>query len=422
MNKEGRIFRISDSLEEKIFLFLIGCVVLTMPLKPATNWIISLVLVLFWLMFQKKNLSFESLRSRTSLLLTIFFILSLIALLYTENLEVGLSKLQNRSLLILFPVIFGTVKTDVKKTERAVTEIFILTFFLAGIVCEVVAFNAYRQDGSLTHFSGHPLVEWMMYPYVFVMNCMVAIIFLFEKLGDNSNSGRLFQSRKVILIFIAFFTTFIFLVSIKLVIINWLVITLMYGYRLTNSKRHFFGLMLAISVLTACAVLLVPALRLKATEVLNTKENTIPLDVDASLGRTWNGIALRKAIWTCSLDVIKQNFWIGTGPGDTQDKLQEAYEARKFYFASRYNTYHAHNQYLQTLLNFGVIGLVVFFITHFVILIFRMRHSFVFVTFTLSILMMFWTESMLEVNKGILLYAFFSSFIVFITLSDRQKV
>ena len=40
-----------------------------------------------------------------------------------------------------------------------------------------------------------------------------------------------------------------------------------------------------------------------------------------------------KAVWTCAADVVSQNFWWGTGTGDAQDALQQAYEARQFYFA-----------------------------------------------------------------------------------------
>jgi O-antigen ligase len=420
MHKEGRIFIIKDIAEEKIFLLLVGCVVATMPLKPGLNWITSLVLFLFWILFQKKELSFESIKSRTSLLLTTFFILSIVALLYTENIEDGLFRIQNRSMLILFPIIFGTMKVNVQKTRKVVTEVFIVTFFVTGIVCLFVAFRAFMKDG-VNYFSGHPLAEWLMYPYVFALNCMVATIFLFEKVRDNANSGRLFRSRIVILFFAAFFSLLIFLVSIKLVIISWLLITLLYTYLLTKSKRHFFGFVALIFSIALCAVLLVPALKLKVKEVFNPQENTIPLDTDASLGKTWNGIAVRKAIWTCALDVIAQDFWIGVGPGDTQAKLQEVYEARKFYFASRYNKYNAHNQYLQILLNFGAVGLILFLTAHFVIPIYRLRDSHVFVMFSFCILLMFLTEAMLEINKGILLYAFFSSFLIFAAPANDHK-
>jgi O-antigen ligase len=423
MSNQGRIFSINDFVEEKISLSLMACVVISMPLKPAVNWILSIVWFLFWIFFQKKDLSFQSTRCRTSLMLATFALLSIIGLLYTQNINDGLFRIQNSSMLFLYPLIFGTVKTDIKKTIRIVTETFIATFFVTCLVCVGVAFYKFSKDGSAHHFSGHPLVQWMTYPYIFSLSCMVATIFLYEKLRHNtSDSQPLLRTPKVVVLLAVFFSAFIFLVSIKQVIISWVVVTMLYAYVLTKSKRFFFGLVVLIFAMALCAVLFVPALNKKVKEVVNTSENTIPLDTDGSLGRTWDGIAVRKAIWACALDAIAQNPWLGVGTGDSQDKLQEAYEARQFYFASRYNTYNAHNQYLQLLLDFGIVGLILFLSAHFIIPLYRLRASLVFITFSLCVLLMFFTESMLELNKGILLYSFFSSFLIFSAFDEEGKV
>ena len=163
--------------------------------------------------------------------------------------------------------------------------------------------------------------------------------------------------------------------------------------------------MLTCILLVVTSIILIPTLKTKAEEVISGKENTIPLDQDASLGRTWNGIAMRKAVWTCSLDAIKKNFWLGVGTGDGQDELQSAYEKRQFYFASRHNRFNTHNQYLQTLVNFGLIGFTIWMIS----LWFLYQHykSSPLAIYLLGCLMFsMLTESMLETNKGVLSMAF----------------
>ena len=80
----------------------------------------------------------------------------------------------------------------------------------------------------------------------------------------------------------------------------------------------------------------------------------IHLDQDSSLGRSWGGGVLRLAIWQCAFDIVREYPIIGVGTGDSQQALQDSYEKRKFYFASRYNKYNAHNQYIQQMVTHGI--------------------------------------------------------------------
>ncbi|GAB4131265.1 MAG: hypothetical protein OHK0045_24020 [Raineya sp.] len=79
---------------------------------------------------------------------------------------------------------------------------------------------------------------------------------------------------------------------------------------------------------------------------------------DTSTGRNWDGAALRFAKWQCASELIQRNWLWGVGTGDGQDELQKVYEEYKFYFASQYNRYNAHNQYLEIWVALGIIGFV----------------------------------------------------------------
>jgi len=145
-------------------------------------------------------------------------------------------------------------------------------------------------------------------------------------------------------------------------------------------------------------------------------ENVIILDQDASLGKSWGGKAIRLAIWSCSKDILQNNWLFGVGTGDVQDNLQEAYEKRKFYFASRYNRYNAHNQYLQLWIGNGIISPILLIGCLIIPLFLLYRNNTLKSPYTLFLVfsaLIFFTESIFDTNKGIIWYSFFNSIFAF---------
>jgi O-antigen ligase len=139
------------------------------------------------------------------------------------------------------------------------------------------------------------------------------------------------------------------------------------------------------------------------------------LDQDSSLGKRWGGKALRLAIWKCSADIIKHHWLFGVGTGDVQDSLQQSYENRKFYFASRYNRYNAHNQYIQIALATGVVGLLLL-LSCIIYPIWCYKKRFrgnLYLLFILIFAFICFSESILEASKGIIWYSFFNSIFAF---------
>lgn len=164
------------------------------------------------------------------------------------------------------------------------------------------------------------------------------------------------------------------------------------------------------------AVVVNPSLRRQWNDMIDfSKENTIQLDKDESLTHSWGGKTIRLSIWKCSLDILKKNWLTGVGTGDEQAALNAAYEKRKFYFATMYNEYNAHNQYIQEAIAHGVIGLIIFVSCIFLPLItnFRQKIKTVYSIFLISFAFVCLTESMLELSKGIIWYSFFNSLFFF---------
>jgi len=215
----------------------------------------------------------------------------------------------------------------------------------------------------------------------------------------------------------------IFLLSIRLVIVCWFAVALYFFIRMIQK------LILKIMLITASALILIisglsiPSVKRQWNELFDlSAKTTIVLDHDSSLGRSWGGKALRVAIWKCSADILKDQLLIGVGTGDVQDSLQQAYENRKFYFASKYNRYNAHNEYLQITLANGLPGLLIL-LSCIGYPLFHYRKKFSGNTYLLFLLLFIFaavSESILEVNKGIIWYSFFNSIFAFGYLKSDQ--
>ena len=212
----------------------------------------------------------------------------------------------------------------------------------------------------------------------------------------------LLSNRYVVILLLIFLSAFIFLLSVKQIVIAWFLLITLGGWQLLPGKLRWAVVTSAILFLVL-ATWLVPAWREKVMEVKD--RDRIQLDQDSSLGRNWSGIALREAIWQCAWDAIRARPWTGAGTGDGQQVLQEAYESRKFYFASQYNRFNAHNQYLQTGVVHGLLGLLVWLFA-IGVLFYLSRSDWLFVSVLACLCFSMLTESMLETNKGVLITAF----------------
>jgi len=411
MNKRYVLINLPVAFQKKIFLVISALVTFTIPLKPSYNSIGIIILLVYWLLFLPK--SFNKGRIRFILMISALFWVALIAMGYTQNINEGLFRLQQKSILFVIPLIFGTIDFDWQREFRWIVSLFIITAVIASLVCLGDGFMYFVRNDSTERFFSDGLVEFInLYPYIMALICLVAILIISEASLNKIELHNWLHQPFIAAGLLIFFSLMIFLLSVKQIILAWMAFFVINALRMKARKSVALFLIVCSFIILIASVFFIPTLNRKVKEVFYSEENNIPLDRDASLGRDWNGIALRKAIWTCTLDVIKSNFIVGVGTGDGQDTLQAAYENRMFYFASRHNLYNAHNQYLQTMVNFGVIGL---FIWMFSLYSFwkTFRRHWLIVNLIGCFMFAMLTESMLETNKGILLMAFCCSIIPF---------
>jgi O-antigen ligase len=120
--------------------------------------------------------------------------------------------------------------------------------------------------------------------------------------------------------------------------------------------------------------------------------------------------AVRVLIWEQSLDLIKNNFILGTGVGDANDSLYEAYKTNGLIGAYEHR-FNAHSQYFQTFIGLGLIGIALLLMMTFWQLITSIvKKRFLHLIFAFLIVTNFFVESMLQTAAGVLFFAFFYCF------------
>ena len=376
------------------------------------NSLLSILLVVFWLIFSKKEFDISSRKTRLMLLFISLYIIGITGLIYTSNSKAGIATLETQSAILFFPLVFGTTSVLTQAMLKKITTHFLIATALASLAGLGYGIYNYFQSGDIEQLTrNHILLFHVVRPVVMGLFCLLSIIIAFEKLNTSSA-----KTKGLLYAFIALMTLMIFLLSIRLIIACWLLIVFYYFLVIIRQWLYRIFLIAIAILLLIVSAFTIPTVKKQWNELFDfSARSTIALDSDSSLGKNWGGKALRVAIWKCSADVLKKHWLTGVGTGDVQDSLQKAYEDRKFYFASMYNRYNAHNEYLQITLANGLPGLLILLSCIFYPLLhYRKKFSGnIYFLFLLLFAVVGITESILEVNKGIIWYSFFNSIFAF---------
>jgi O-antigen ligase len=400
--------------EEDIYLWLCIGIVYTMVFWTAGNSVLTIVLSVFWIFVSQKKFDYSSRRTKLMLVFVSLYIVSVVGMLYTANVGEGLFRLQQKSALLAFPIVFSTIRLSAEKFTK-VSFHFILAVLISCIVSLSTGMVKYWKTGIADALNKEQLMVFPdMNPPVTGLFCLLAIVFLLSPRYRPPVSGV------VRIVAVALISGFVMLLSVRLIAFCLLMVLLIFAFIYIKSTVSRVGFVLALMVFTAISIFSIPTLNRQWKELVDVSgESKIALDQDSSLGRAWGGKSIRLALWTCSLDIIERNWLFGVGTGDVQDSLQASYEKRKFYFASQYNRYNAHNQSIELWIGNGLPGVFLFILCMALPVAWFYKKSaaleyFLFLALAFTISM---TETLLNVNKGIIWYSFFNSIFAFIYLN-----
>ncbi len=124
-------------------------------------------------------------------------------------------------------------------------------------------------------------------------------------------------------------------------------------------------------------------------------------------------VSQRLEFWENGVEIIKRNFWFGTGTGDVQNEFNRQYEMSGSQLSEKHRMI-AHNQYLTVFITFGLFGFVWFLFALFYPLIKLKKYkSYLFMLSFIVIILSMFNEDTLDTQMGTTIFAFFLSLFLF---------
>jgi len=401
--------------------FAFMAVIFFMPISRKL-YIISLWLWgISWIVdgsFQKKFSKKKYLAAFPTLIgLSGIYFMSLISLIWSENISRGIEILTTQAGLLLIPFLFSfSNRTNPNFNYRNA----FLRAFLAGLIivsCYLLAIS-FKESVSLVQGKVvfdpkigrwenvflHERFSFIIHPSYFGMMILMGIAIV---LIDLKEKNILPYSNIIAISLLLFLLVILFLSSTRASVIGLILISL-FNFRSLKIPTPY-KIVIYILIMTLIGVYIVTNPRF-----INPVKETLKTEQPLNL-KELNRFNIRYDIWSASFEIIKKSPVLGTGLGDTQNKLNQEYLERGNALVDKLN-YNCHNQFIETQVSTGIIGLIILMAILFSPLIFQQywRKEF-YLNFLIIVLCGFMFESILNRVTGI---AFFSIFYTLFTHSD----
>lgn len=362
-------------------------------------FIISITLGCINVLKSQKKFMYDN---KALLLFPIYFSILSISLIYTDNFSDGISLLQRSLTLLLFPIIFLFVKED-SLTVRKLFDFLLLglvvSFFINFSISGYNTFSIIKNDISYqlstknlhlvletfnegwNYFTSSEFSKLVSPSYVSIYILLVLSFYLKKKL----------ETKLQVFIIITLFL-YLFLLAFIAAYLILGIMSLLLIFNISDKNRKYT--MFIIFLLGLIVFLNNP-------QIFNFdhKENEFETIKEGD----GTSEKLRILSWKTSIKLISETPLLGYGLGDANDVLIKKYEELG-YLENHKRKYNAHNQFFQTWLQTGIIGVgTLLFI--FILLGIRMRRSpnefSVFLILFISLLF----ESMLVRFNGIVFFS-----------------
>ena len=387
--------------------YLIILIAFTLPLAKS---LVPLLLGILFISSLINNNFKEKKSSKQILLLSSIYLLYLIGILYSQNRSAAIFSLEEKLSLLAVPLIFFISKINYLLFYHQIIKAFIegciVSLLLSLINSGVMYF--YTLDSSAFFYQNIALYHHGSYLSMY-LNFSVGCIYFF-----SFHPTKHFYLKPILgFSLIVFFSIFIALLSSKTGIISLLLIhTFSLFYWIARHKAYLKG---------AVAIVLIGAISSAfyfSSSSINARVNEL---ISSNSNETnTSSTNIRKEIWNSAASLYLEAPIIGHGTGDVIDELARLSKEKNLGFINKKKV-NAYNQYLQTAVALGSIGLITLIAMLILPLYFSWKNKYwVYVFFILLTMTNFLTEAMLETQSGVIFYAFFNTLFFAVLMQQKQ--
>jgi O-antigen ligase len=299
--------------------------------------------------------------------------------------------------LLLFPIAFSVIPKFTKKNYELILNYFSRSNVFLGMLFIIKASLNYFKTKSLSVFTYHELVQFLDLNAIYV-SVFFSISYFY--LISKSNKKHIEKAAVV------FLGVIILLLSSKMMIVTFVLcnIIFLFFYKGLNYLKSYRKI---IIILTLTAVFAVSSYQVIERFLIESTTNFDEVLHKEKFNKIypWTGSSIRILQLRILKDQIQEEniFWSGFGLYASRNNLKERHINFNTYYG--YHKYNYHNMYAQILSELGIFGLLFLLL----ILILNTKKAiqsknFLFVIFNVIFAMIFLTESLLWVHRGIFLF------------------
>ena len=353
-----------------------------------------------------------------SVLLIILYVMHVFGMLYTENVNRGMFDLEVKLSLIAIPISFIGFRFLTTTAFTNILKLFALGTIMNGLICLFYAtYNYFFTTPLPGHypyyffFSGY--FSTLVHPNYFALYAnfsLVVISYLEWPIFVNGSRGNKVKSALIAI----FLTAFVIFSGSKIGLIMWLVMVFGITILLLKEVKQKWMPIMAMVILLSIVIGFIqsaPTARDRFFSLVRVAQRGT-LDSKAE-----DSTSARLLVYKAGLNLVLHQDWYGQGTGDFQDALDLEYE-RSEYEYPRTKHLNGHNLFIQTWIALGVPGvlMIIGLFTLMFSLAFKVQDN-LFLGFSAGFLIISLTESTLNVQAGVVFFAFFA-----VIFSRRLKV
>lgn len=398
---------------QTIIGYTLAGIVFFLPIKAqVATLFIALSLVLAFFYADWKSFWNRLTTNKFFVLSILYFVLHLLGMLYSDNLKYGFKDIESKLSFLIFPLLFTAFTPD-EKQIGFVKKSFIAGCCVALLICitnAIMQYNVHHQ----TDVFFYSTFSLMMHSTYFSFYLNVAVVILLVDLYNRYNKdfkvisllGNLFVEMLLI--------TGILLLSARMSLIVT-VITL--GLLFLVKAIHYKNKM-RLSVIIGATFLASFFIEIGLSHIFNRftqiettinneQQITTAIADNKATTEDYNSTTSRLALWKYATELITSSpktILFGVGTGDIKEELRAVYLKNNFQKGIDEN-YNPHNQYLHTCVVIGLIGVTLLLLLILLPLKQAIKNNnLVFGLFLVVIGLNALTESILEVQSGIIFF------------------
>jgi O-antigen ligase len=370
-------------------------------------------LLIIYVVLNIKNLDHTALKGNKIVrLMTALYLLVFLGFFYEINTEGVFNDLEKKLSFLILPTAVCVMKISKQDVRKVLALFFFSGFLFTSIAfCEglLELIDTKNVDAITNHNFSLNINLHATYLSMYLLFSLAYPLFFYNTLSKTRD--------KVITVFIAFsITAFLMLLSVRIIWVLLFIVFITHFSRVfSNNRVRLMFLIFAKVLIFAALIYSVPSLKERFKEAINyNNEYRVSSVWKKDVKEVWGGRGIRMLIWESCIDLIKQKPLTGYGSTtEVQKQLNNYYTKEKigpllFMINNRGKAFNPHNQYLEEILKFGIfMGLIYFCLGLYFFQRYYRKGNMIGVFFVTIIFGVSLTETIFELNKGVVFISFF---------------